>query len=271
MSSIRVFTRFRAWFLLPIAVTLCMSTASCTLTPAAPPTSGARLEYAVSLEFVLNHDPGEVDALAATAAIVEKRIARIARADITTEAPNRMIIDLPNVPADQIAAVKDFLSRAGMITFAIVDTEATEEQIAEVRAADGETADHRWAVQRESGEEVLLLREGELRNVVLDTARRIQDSTGAPALSFSLGSHAELFGEFTGQNVGRQLAIALNEEVVQSARINQRIDSNGIIEGNFTPAEIDAIITAFETPFGVPPTLVSEIAYGPEAPTSPSD
>jgi preprotein translocase subunit SecD len=45
---------------------------------------------------------------------------------------------------------------------------------------------------------------------------------------------ARKFGDLTGNNVGRQLAIVLDNKIQSAPRINSRIDDQGVIEGRFT-------------------------------------
>lgn len=69
----------------------------------------------------------------------------------------------------------------------------------------------------------------------LKTARRSQDSSGAPAVSFFLTSDgARLFSNATERHVGERLAIVLDDVVNSAPVINERIGAEGIIYGNFT-------------------------------------
>ncbi|HEX2325341.1 MAG TPA: protein translocase subunit SecD, partial [Chloroflexota bacterium] len=52
-----------------------------------------------------------------------------------------------------------------------------------------------------------------------------------------------VFGDFTEKNIGRYLAIVLDGTVLSSPRINARIDSQGIIEGQFTLDEAKDVVT----------------------------
>jgi len=45
------------------------------------------------------------------------------------------------------------------------------------------------------------------------------------------------FHELTGRNIGRHLAVVLDGEVVQEAKINSAIGKNGMISGSFSPDE----------------------------------
>jgi preprotein translocase subunit SecD len=72
----------------------------------------------------------------------------------------------------------------------------------------------------------------------LRTARSSLDQNNLPAVSFSLNSEAGArFGDFTQANIGRQLAIILDNRVFTAPTINGRITTDGIIEGSFTAQE----------------------------------
>ena len=74
----------------------------------------------------------------------------------------------------------------------------------------------------------------------LRTARMSQDELSLPAVSFTLNADgARKFAEFTGANIGRQLAIVLDDEVYSAPVIEGRIAGNGQISGNFTVAEAE--------------------------------
>jgi preprotein translocase subunit SecD len=72
----------------------------------------------------------------------------------------------------------------------------------------------------------------------LRNARPTLDENNRAAVSFSLNNEgARKFGIFTQANVGRQLAIVLDNRVVSAPRIESRIDDEGRITGNFTTLE----------------------------------
>ncbi len=74
----------------------------------------------------------------------------------------------------------------------------------------------------------------------LRTARMSQDELGLPAVSFTLNADsARKFSEYTGANIGRQLAIVLDNEIYSAPVIEGRIASNGQISGRFTVAEAE--------------------------------
>lgn len=72
----------------------------------------------------------------------------------------------------------------------------------------------------------------------LQSAQRSSDSYGRPAVSFSIQSaSADKFGRFTEANIGKHLAIVLDNKVQSYPVINARITNSGIIEGSFTIEE----------------------------------
>jgi preprotein translocase subunit SecD len=72
----------------------------------------------------------------------------------------------------------------------------------------------------------------------LRTAQPTLDENNQPAVRFTLSSDgARRFGKVTGENIGRQLAIVLDERVQSAPRIDSRISTDGRITGGFTQQE----------------------------------
>jgi preprotein translocase subunit SecD len=65
------------------------------------------------------------------------------------------------------------------------------------------------------------------------------DENGRPAVSFTLNAEgARKFGQVTGANIGRALAIILDNRVQSYPTIEGRITNDGRISGNFTAQEV---------------------------------
>ncbi len=72
----------------------------------------------------------------------------------------------------------------------------------------------------------------------LRTARPTIDENNQPAVSFSLNQEgARKFGQVTGANIGKQLAIILDDRVFSAPVIEGRISDEGRINGSFTSQE----------------------------------
>ncbi len=72
----------------------------------------------------------------------------------------------------------------------------------------------------------------------LRDARPTVDENNLPAVSFTLtGDAGRRFGDVTGANIGRSLAIVLDGRVQSAPRIDGRITTDGRITGSFTQQE----------------------------------
>ncbi len=73
----------------------------------------------------------------------------------------------------------------------------------------------------------------------LRNARPSLDENNQPAVSFTLNNEGgRKFGNVTGDNVGRQLAIIMDGQVQSAPRIDSRITTDGRITGSFTNEEV---------------------------------
>ncbi|HIM52912.1 MAG TPA: protein translocase subunit SecD [Acidobacteria bacterium] len=72
----------------------------------------------------------------------------------------------------------------------------------------------------------------------LRTAGPTIDEYNQPAISFSFNREgARKFGDFTGANVGRSLAVIMDDRIESVATIQERISAEGRITGSFTQQE----------------------------------
>jgi preprotein translocase subunit SecD len=76
----------------------------------------------------------------------------------------------------------------------------------------------------------------------LKTARAGVSEVQEPCIDFTLTPRgAAVFAEETSRNVGRRLAIVLDEQVLAAPAIEERIGAHGQIRGRFTPASADEL------------------------------
>lgn len=99
----------------------------------------------------------------------------------------------------------------------------------------------------------------------LRNSRPTLDENGRPAVSFSLNNEGALrFGTFTQNNVGRSLAIVLDNRVFSAPRIEERINDEGRIHGNFTQqeaADLSLVLRSGALPANL--TYLEERTVGP--------
>jgi preprotein translocase subunit SecD len=74
-------------------------------------------------------------------------------------------------------------------------------------------------------------------------AERGYDQNNRPVVSFTLDSTgSKLFGDLTGGNLKRQLAVILDGKLMTAPTLQSRIEGQGQISGDFSEADIDYII-----------------------------
>jgi preprotein translocase subunit SecD len=99
----------------------------------------------------------------------------------------------------------------------------------------------------------------------LRSVRRSVDEWNNPAVSFTLNPDgARRFEKVTGENIGKPLAIILDEKIQSAPNIHAQISDSGIISGGFTPEEADdlvVILKAGALPAGI--KYLEERTIGP--------
>ena len=99
----------------------------------------------------------------------------------------------------------------------------------------------------------------------LRTARPGLGKFNEPVVYFYLTKEAgRVFGEATGANIGRRLAIVLDGKVKSAPTVNGRIQDEGVIEGQFTQTEVEDLVTVLRSG-ALPASIVylEERAVGP--------
>jgi preprotein translocase subunit SecD len=191
---------------------------------------------------------------------------------IAPESGNRIVIQLPGV--DDPARVKDIIKTTAVLQFRLVegsptpDAKSVLETVAanmknEVDILPGTREDE---LGRAAGVEFYAVRKTiPVTGTDLKTARVQKGRLGEPNVGFSLtpdGGHK--FGDLTGANVGRRLAIVLDNKVVSAPRINSQINDQGVIEGSFTTqqaSDLALILRSGSLPASL--TTLEERTVGP--------
>ncbi len=161
---------------------------------------------------------------------------------IAPESGNRIVIQLPGV--DDPARVKEIIKTTAQLQFRLVEGEPSSDpktimqSVApnmqnEVDVLPGTRED---ALGRAAGVEYYAVRKiVPVTGTDLKDARVQKGRLGEPTVGFSLTPDGgRKFGELTGANVKKRLAIVLDKKVVSAPVINSQIQDQGVIEGSFT-------------------------------------
>lgn len=193
--------------------------------------------------------------------IVRRRIDAMGVAEPTVQAlgSDRILVQLPGV--QDSAAVRTLLGSTARLTFHRVH--GWEAQGTRTRAATSlrvASADENIDYFLESRP----LLHGERLE---QASARIDDRTGLPIVTFRFdATGSKLFAQITRDNVGRQLAIVLDDKVISAPVIQEPITAgSGQIQGDFTVAQTSALAALLRAgALPVPLQIIEERVVGPD-------
>jgi preprotein translocase subunit SecD len=216
----------------------------------------------------------ERDTIAHTVETIDNRVNALGVTEpyIAPESNNRIVIQLPGV--DDPARVKDIIKTTAQLQFRLVEGEPGSDPTAtlsgvppnmktEVDILPGTRED---ALGRAAGVEYYAVRKTvPVTGTDLKNARVAKGQLGQPNVGFSLTPDgARKFGDLTGANIKRRLAIVLDNKVVSAPVINSQINESGVIEGNFTQqqaADLSLVLRSGSLPASL--TTLEERTVGP--------
>ncbi len=157
-----------------------------------------------------------------------------------------VLVQLPGV--DDLARVEDIMQQTAFLQLKLVDSGPFANQQAAAQQYNGiipgnlELLPARERGATSAGESYYVVqRAASVTGRDLKGAFPSRDGNGRPAVSFNLTADgATKFGNITEQNVGKKLAIVLDNIIQSAPVINSRITDSGIIEGGaggFAPQE----------------------------------
>jgi preprotein translocase subunit SecD len=198
--------------------------------------------------------------------VVEPEVAEYGQGD------NEMVVQLPMV--DDPSRVKDIIQSTALLELKIVQDGPypTKEQALAQRGGVLPPDTQLLAGKSDSRSDTS---SGEVWYIVnriaavtgrdLSGAQPGTDENGRPAVNFTLTRDgAARFAQVTGSNVGRLLAIVLDNRVESAPVIRNQINDRGIIEGSFTPqqtADLALVLRSGALPASI--KYLSEETVGP--------
>ena len=190
---------------------------------------------------------------------------------IAREGENRIVVQLPGV--DDPRRVKDIIKSTAFLELKLVMAGPASDRASLLQATGGQVPPEGEVVEGNSTEQdttspkiyYLLQKAAAVTGRDIKNARPSQDQSNRPAVSFSLKAEgASKFEKVTGGNIGKQLAIVLDNRVQSAPRIDGRISDSGIITGSFTPEranDLGLILRSGALPAGL--VYLEERTVGP--------
>jgi preprotein translocase subunit SecD len=198
--------------------------------------------------------------------VAEPVVARQGTAD-------QILVQLPGVT--DVARAKDIIKSTALLELKLVEQGPASTQEALLQATNGVVPPGMEVVSGVSDSSAPGERAGTSYYLVRKTpiitgrdlrnARPTLDEYNKPAVSFSLKSDGAVrFGNATGANIGRALAIILDNRVHSAPRIDGRITDEGRISGSFTQQEAaDLALTLRSGALPASLTYLEERTVGP--------
>jgi preprotein translocase subunit SecD len=191
---------------------------------------------------------------------------------IAPESGNRIVIQLPGV--DDPARVKDIIKTTAQLQFRLVEGEPQSDAaaaLASVPANMKTEVDILPGTRENDMGQVAGTEYYAVRKVIpvtgtdLKNARVQKGRLNEPVIGFSMTTDgARKFGDLTGTNVNKRLAIVLDNKVVSAPKINSKIEDQGVIEGSFTnqqASDLSLILRSGSLPASL--TTLEERTVGP--------
>lgn len=202
---------------------------------------------------------------------LERRVNQLGVAEpviaIHGEKGDQILIQLPGV--SDVEQAKKVIQTTAQLHLKLVEDQAGSRE-ALLQKSAGQVPEGKEVVQGQGdtpGQPVFYLvsRESVITGRDLKNARVSVDENNQPAVSFSLNTNgASKFKAATGANVGRQLAIVLDDMVESAPVIRGQISDEGQISGRFTTEEADILAKVLRAG-ALPATLkpLQELTVGP--------
>jgi preprotein translocase subunit SecD len=204
------------------------------------------------LTFTLHIDPKEAQQLKKTATeqaleTIRNRIDQFGVAEpvIQRYGRDQIIVQLPGV--DNPERVQGIIKTAAVLEWRLVKAGPAADEATLLQPFNGTVPDDAEVIKGDPKRshtgfflvaKVPAVTGKDLRNV-----RRSADEWQNPAVGFQLSPDgARRFEQVTGDNIGRQLAIVLDNKVQSAPNINARISDSGIIQGGFTIESADDLV-----------------------------
>ncbi|MBI4536571.1 MAG: protein translocase subunit SecD [candidate division NC10 bacterium] len=189
---------------------------------------------------------------------------------IVPEGDRRIVVQLPGIKDPQRAI--NLIGKTAQLELKAVDTKYNPVEVAQKKVELPpdlqlldlrEVDDKRQVIGKQP---IVVERKPVITGASLTSAEVRPDDQGGWLVAFGLDSQgARVFGDFTGANVGRQLAIVLDDTVYSAPVIRSKIgEGRGQIEGNFTAEtarDLAIVLRAGALP--APVKIIANLTVGP--------
>ncbi len=192
----------------------------------------------------------------------------VAEPHIVQEGDRRIVVQLPGIREPQRAI--NLIGKTALLEFKLVDEEGNLVEAMAGKVPEGDVVLYQRAAEAKAGtgKIPLLLKKASILTGDLLTSAQVQidNQTNEPVVSIEFDREgARLFGEATAANVGRRLAIVLDDTVYSAPVIREKIPGGKAqISGRFTMEDArDLAIVLRAGALPAPVNIISNLTVGP--------
>jgi preprotein translocase subunit SecD len=165
-------------------------------------------------------------------------------------AGDRIVVELPGVEDPE--RVKGIIKTTAILEWKLVRAGPAPDEATLLASLGGTVPEDAQVVKGDPNREAgyyLVDKVATVSGKDLRTVRRSVDEWNSPAVSFSLNPDGgRRFEKATGENIGKQIAIVLDNKVISAPRVETVIPAatGGIIRGRFTPEQAEDLVVVLK-------------------------
>jgi len=184
---------------------------------------------------------------------------------ISSQGDDKIVVELPDV--HNFEQAKEMLGKTALLEFKLVEDAGSSKEELEDRFG-GQIPETLMILPGHKNNEsrfYLVSKYADVTGRMLKDARGQTNEVGAPVIGFTFNTEgARKFAQLTRENIGRSLAIIIDNEVILAANISTEIRDSGIITGQYTMQQASAMARMLKSgAFAAPVTIEEERHIGP--------
>ena len=190
----------------------------------------------------------------------------LAEPTVAKQGEDKILVEVPGIETrEEIERLKALIERAAHLQLMAVD-EDRNARVSTMSDAEAKSFGDVILKDVNTPEKYLLRAIPVLDGSMLTDAKVGFDENNQPVINFTLnGQGAKIFGDFTGQYVGKRMAVVLDKHVYSAPNINERIGGGRVqISGQFEFSEAQDLAIALRSGALLAPVVIeSERFIGP--------
>ena len=185
----------------------------------------------------------------------------LAEPTVLKQGKDKIVVELPGIKTQaQEKRARELISKPANLEMMAIDEKRADQVYVLTQEKAKELGDIILEDVKDPNQKYLLKQIPILNGSQITDARVMFDKNNQPIISFTLSSlGGEIFGDWTGKNIGKRLAVVLDGKVYSAPVVRERIGGgSGQISGSFTLDEAGNIAIALRSGALLAPVYLQE-------------